>query len=206
MLLDRHQPTLFSEFMQTIAIPLAQIDADVMISFDTDFIMRSGIKSIGMPTKILKDKAKVDRLIKEREAAQQGANQMANALEASEIQKNIGSAIGNMRWFMEITTDDKNKKKALKVYDFFGNVSKVPEEDFIRFREEFKGSELTNRLLFYLTTMVDLSLCHKEHVKKEAPLLADFDANRAMFISGARQVLELIKYLAGKWLIAIQIM
>lgn len=97
MLLDRHQPTLFSEFMQTIAIPLAQIDPDVMISFDTDFIMRSGIKSIGMPTKILKDKAKVDRLIKEREAAQQGANQMANALEASEIQKNIGSAIGNMR-------------------------------------------------------------------------------------------------------------
>ena len=99
---------------------------------------------------------------------------------------------------MEITTDDKNKKKALKVYDFFGNVSKVPEEDFIRFREEFKESELTNRLLFYLTTMVDLSLCDKEHVKKEAPLLADFDANRAMFISGARQVLELIKYLAGK--------
>lgn len=99
---------------------------------------------------------------------------------------------------MEITTDDKNKKKPLKVYDLFGNESKVPEEDFIRFREEFKGSELSNRLLFYLAPMVDLSLCDKEHVKKEAPLLADFDANRAMFISGARQVLELIKYLAGK--------
>ena len=42
MLLDRHQPTLFSEFMQTIAIPLAQIDPDVMISFDTDFIIAVG--------------------------------------------------------------------------------------------------------------------------------------------------------------------
>jgi hypothetical protein len=99
---------------------------------------------------------------------------------------------------MEITTDDKNKKKPLKIYDLFGNESKVPEEDFIRFREEFKGSELSNRLLFYLAPMVDLSLCDKEHAKKEASLLTNFDTNRTMFMSGARQVLELIKYLAGK--------
>ena len=97
MLLDRHQPTLFAEFMQTIVIPLAQMDPLTLQSLDTDFILRDGIRSIGMPSKILKSESEIDALRRQQEAAQNQANGMQAAKIGSEVQKNLGAAAASMR-------------------------------------------------------------------------------------------------------------
>lgn len=97
MLLDRHQPTLFTEFMQTIAIPLAQMDPMALQTLDSEFILRDGVRSIGMPSKILKSEAKVEAIRRQQEAAQNEANGMEAAKIGSEVQKNLGMAVASMR-------------------------------------------------------------------------------------------------------------
>lgn len=96
MLLDRHQPSLFAEYMQTIVIPLAQTDPMVLQSLDTDFILRKGIKELGMPTKTMKSKSTVDEMKRRVEEAQLNSMGTEDAVAASVIQKNLGDASSKM--------------------------------------------------------------------------------------------------------------
>lgn len=96
ILLDRHQPALFTEFLQTVAIPLAQIDPSVLDSFNSDFIFRQSLLEMGCNPKYMKTQGEVKALREQREAAQQSANEAALALQASEVQKNLGAAKKDM--------------------------------------------------------------------------------------------------------------
>ena len=51
---------------------------------------------IGLSPKYARPQAKVNQMRKEREAAQNEANQMANAKTFSEVQKNLGAASKDM--------------------------------------------------------------------------------------------------------------
>lgn len=97
MLLDRHKPTLFAEFMQTIAIPMAQIDPSVLQALNTDFILRDGIKALGMDTKNLKTEAEIKQIRTAQQNAQNQSDALTQALGASQIQKNLGQAVSDMR-------------------------------------------------------------------------------------------------------------
>lgn len=103
---------------------------------------------------------------------------------------------------MKINTDQPNEdKKIMMLSDLMGNSSCVIEEEFNAFMKSFRASPLNDDLIRYLTGMVDISLAQKEGgpaLRKEASVLAGFDSNKTMFLEGARQVLSLIKYIAGK--------
>lgn len=103
---------------------------------------------------------------------------------------------------MKLNTNHSGEPKNRKaIYDLMGNESFVIEEEFNKFIDSFRSSPLKDDLILYLTAMVDLSQAkqeEKDFVLKETPLLSGFDTNRTMFLAGARQVLSLIKYIAGK--------
>ena len=96
ILLDRHQPTLFTEFLKTVVIPLSQIDPTVLDSVNADYIFRRSMLDIGLSPKYSRPEAKVQQMRRERQAAQDEANQMANAKTFSEVQKNLGAASKDM--------------------------------------------------------------------------------------------------------------
>lgn len=96
ILLDRHQPTLFTEFLQTVVIPLSQIDPSVLDSLDADYIFRRSMLDIGLSPKYSRPETKVKQMRRERQSAQDEANQMANAKTFSEVQKNLGAASKDM--------------------------------------------------------------------------------------------------------------
>ena len=96
ILLDRHQPTLFTEFLQTVVIPLSQIDPTVLDSVNADYIFRRSMLDIGLSPKYSRPEAKVQQMRRERQAAQDEANKMANAKTFSEVQKNLGAASKDM--------------------------------------------------------------------------------------------------------------
>lgn len=99
---------------------------------------------------------------------------------------------------MKITTENKDEtQKATTLVDLFGNPVLVPESHFNKFLEDFRKSDLKDDLVKYMTAMVDASLINNSHARKESALVAGFDANKAIFLEGARQVLEILKYISS---------
>ena len=89
---------------------------------------------------------------------------------------------------MKVISENKeNPCKAAKFFDLFGNPILVVEE------------ELNDDLIKYITAMVDSSLVDsRNNIRKESSLIAEFDTNKTMFLEGARQVIEILKYIASK--------
>ena len=101
---------------------------------------------------------------------------------------------------MKVISENKeNPCKAAKFFDLFGNPILVVEEEFNKFLEEFRKSELNDDLIKYITAMVDSSLVDsRNNIRKESSLIAEFYTNKIMFLEGARQVIEILKYIASK--------
>lgn len=87
---------MFTEFLQTVVIPLSQIDPTVLDSVNADYIFRRSMLDIGLSPKYSRPEAKVQQMRRERQAAQDEANKMANAKTFSEVQKNLGAASKDM--------------------------------------------------------------------------------------------------------------
>lgn len=94
ILLDQHQPQLFTEFMQNVVIPLAQIDETVLDGLDIDYIFRRSILDIGCDPHYAKPESEVENIREQRAQAEQQQQQQEIALQASQVQKNLAEAQG----------------------------------------------------------------------------------------------------------------